>query len=248
MVLRWNETGNHFQAVHYPQELHSHYAETIATLDNVRNDIQLEHGWKALDAIAYDEDVTAKDAAQVIKAVRRAIKEAKEVKLRMHGSIRSALQQEAAGQARVEGEGRLKMTADTESRLQDQAHLSPEKHSRTSSFGQTKRTPEVASSEGEVRITEAAPGKLPREAGTESNPERTAETPGLVAGAAPTTGKTTSSLQRRMDESGKGLFNSMSSLPREIAGVGANKTTNKNKKGNGQGSINDYFRVQTTDE
>ncbi|GMF21499.1 unnamed protein product [Phytophthora fragariaefolia] len=40
----------------------------------------------------------------------------------------------------------------------------------------------------------------------------------------------------------------MSSLPRQIAGVGANKKTNKNKKRNGQGSINDYFRVQTTDE
>ncbi|GMF61142.1 unnamed protein product [Phytophthora fragariaefolia] len=147
----------------------NHYAETIATLAKVRNDILMEHGWKALDAIAYDEDVTAKDAAQVIKAARRAIKEAKEVKPRTRRSIRSALQQEVAGQARVEGEGRLKMMADTESRLQDQAQLSPEKPSRTSSFGQTKRTPEVASSEGEVRITEAAPGKLPREAGAENH-------------------------------------------------------------------------------
>ncbi|KAG6577902.1 uncharacterized protein IUM83_16812 [Phytophthora cinnamomi] len=45
------EIGNHFQAVHYPQELHGHYAENIATLAKVRNDILMEHGWKALDQL-----------------------------------------------------------------------------------------------------------------------------------------------------------------------------------------------------
>ncbi|KAE8992751.1 hypothetical protein PR003_g22036 [Phytophthora rubi] len=75
MVLRWNDTGNHFQAVNYQAKEHEHYATNIAALSQKRNEILIEHGWKALDAIEYDEDKTGRAAAQTIKAVRRAAKE-----------------------------------------------------------------------------------------------------------------------------------------------------------------------------
>uniref|UniRef100_H3H614 Uncharacterized protein n=2 Tax=Phytophthora ramorum TaxID=164328 RepID=H3H614_PHYRM len=76
MVLRWTDTGNHFQAVNYQAEKHEHYATNIAALSQKRNEILINHGWKALDAIEYDEDKTGRAAAQTIKAVRRAAKEA----------------------------------------------------------------------------------------------------------------------------------------------------------------------------
>ncbi|KAE9261084.1 hypothetical protein PF001_g32528 [Phytophthora fragariae] len=77
MVLRWNGTGNHFQAINYQAAEHEHYATNIAALSLKRNDIVIEHGWKALDAIEYDEDKTGRAAAQTIKAVRRAAREAR---------------------------------------------------------------------------------------------------------------------------------------------------------------------------
>ncbi|GMF29166.1 unnamed protein product [Phytophthora fragariaefolia] len=76
MVLRWNDTGNHFQAVNYQAKEHEHYATNIAALSQKRNEILIEHGWKALDVIEYDEDKTGRAAAQTIKTVRRAAKEA----------------------------------------------------------------------------------------------------------------------------------------------------------------------------
>ncbi|KAE8957403.1 hypothetical protein PR002_g31180 [Phytophthora rubi] len=77
MVLRWNGTGNHFQAINYQAAEHEHYATNIAALSLKRNEILIEHGWKALDAIEYDEDKTGRAAAQTIKAVRRAAREAR---------------------------------------------------------------------------------------------------------------------------------------------------------------------------
>ncbi|KAE8958833.1 hypothetical protein PR001_g30919 [Phytophthora rubi] len=77
MVLKWSLAGNHFQAENYPEEAHTAYAQNIGELSIRRNEILVEHGWKALDSIEYDAAKTSRAAAAVLAAVRRAAKASK---------------------------------------------------------------------------------------------------------------------------------------------------------------------------
>lgn len=53
------------------------YAQNIAELSVRRNEILVEHGWKALDSIEYDAAKMYKTTAAVLAAVGRAAKSSK---------------------------------------------------------------------------------------------------------------------------------------------------------------------------
>jgi len=78
MILRWSQTGNHFQAVNYLHADHANYAKNIATLANARSKILEEHGWKSMDTIEYDPAKTAAYAAATLTRLRRRVTDLKE--------------------------------------------------------------------------------------------------------------------------------------------------------------------------
>ncbi|GMF47021.1 unnamed protein product [Phytophthora fragariaefolia] len=77
MILRWKDTGNDFQAVHYPQWDFEVYSQEIANLAGVPNENFTRHGGRAMDTIPYDALRTAKDATTALKRIRRLAKATK---------------------------------------------------------------------------------------------------------------------------------------------------------------------------
>jgi hypothetical protein len=78
LVLRWRETGNHFQAVTYEGRKHAAYADNLPAMAAVRNGIRSKFGEQQLDAVPYDAIKNAKAAALTLKSIRRANKATKE--------------------------------------------------------------------------------------------------------------------------------------------------------------------------
>ncbi|KAF1778915.1 hypothetical protein GQ600_22889 [Phytophthora cactorum] len=56
LVLRWQDTGNHFQAVTYDKERCDHYIRQLKTLAQRRNDVLVKNSWTRLDFIQYVRD------------------------------------------------------------------------------------------------------------------------------------------------------------------------------------------------
>uniref|UniRef100_H3GPT9 OTU domain-containing protein n=1 Tax=Phytophthora ramorum TaxID=164328 RepID=H3GPT9_PHYRM len=74
LVLRWRESGNHFQAITYDRNRYNSYVQQLTTLAPIRNAILSKHGWPALDYIQYEQASIAKVATRELKAMRKAAK------------------------------------------------------------------------------------------------------------------------------------------------------------------------------
>ncbi|KAL4101674.1 hypothetical protein PRIC1_005423 [Phytophthora ramorum] len=72
MVLRWNKSGNHFQAVTYDAERYQCYSDNMEEMLAKTNMILAKHGRAELDRVPYDQHKTAKAATKELKAISRA--------------------------------------------------------------------------------------------------------------------------------------------------------------------------------
>ncbi|KAE9214468.1 hypothetical protein PF002_g17664 [Phytophthora fragariae] len=74
LVLRWQVTGNHFQAVVYDDERYEGYLRNLTELSKRRNDIVAKHGWAKMDFIQYNAVKTAKAVTKQLRLLRKASK------------------------------------------------------------------------------------------------------------------------------------------------------------------------------
>ncbi|KAE9197558.1 hypothetical protein PF004_g19796 [Phytophthora fragariae] len=74
LVLRWRETGNHFQAITYDADRYDSYVKQLTTLVPRRNAILEKYGRSAMDYIQYDPEGTTKAAARSLKVIRKQAK------------------------------------------------------------------------------------------------------------------------------------------------------------------------------
>lgn len=77
MILQWEISGNHFQAVTYDKERHKCYSDLFQAMTKTRNDILSKNGYRKLDADPYDTRKTSNAATRELKAIRRAVASAR---------------------------------------------------------------------------------------------------------------------------------------------------------------------------
>ncbi|KAF4148956.1 hypothetical protein GN958_ATG01872 [Phytophthora infestans] len=74
LILRWQEQGNHFQAVNDGPERFERYSGQMVEIALRRSEILLKHGIAALDNIQRDQERLTATTAKVLRELRRASK------------------------------------------------------------------------------------------------------------------------------------------------------------------------------
>ncbi|KAE8983765.1 hypothetical protein PF010_g17413 [Phytophthora fragariae] len=74
LIVKWQKKGNHFQAVTYDRERYEYYADHMAELVTIRNEILVSFGGLAMDAVPYDTSMTANAVKKELVAIRKAVK------------------------------------------------------------------------------------------------------------------------------------------------------------------------------